>query len=252
MSGADRRRVCLITGAGGPLGDAFCRALYTHFDIVAVHRARVPAVPSQYESFVDPFAPWAALPENDSRVYLLEAELTASGAVERVVDLALARFGGVDLLINNAAHTPVHPRGVVDGDAALDAFDSTFAANVAVPLRLSTRLAQRCWLHDAEGNRARHRNIVNISSLATADPEPGGRTVFAASKAALNQLTRNLAAEFAEFGVRVNAVAPNAFPAAVATETVIEAILELDRGQMSGSVFSVGAPTGQPGRHAQI
>ncbi|MBH0778567.1 SDR family NAD(P)-dependent oxidoreductase [Nocardia bovistercoris] len=242
------RRVCLLTGAGGALGDAFCRTLYRHYDIVAVHRGRVPAVPSQHEWLVDPFAPRAAIPDNASRVYLIEADLTEPGAVERVVELAIARFGGVDLLVNAAARTPVLPHGVVDGDTALDAFDPTFALNVAVPLRLSTRLAQQCWLHAGGVNRARNRNVVNISALP--DAHPAGRTVFAASKAALNQLTKDLAVEFAEFGVRVNGVAPNAFPAEVPTETVIGAILELDRGEMSGSVFSVGARAEAPGRHA--
>ncbi|MET7770370.1 SDR family NAD(P)-dependent oxidoreductase [Nocardia sp. NPDC005366] len=247
---SDDRRVCLLTGAGGRLGDAFCRALYTRYDIVAVHRDRTPAVPSQHEWFVDPFAPEAPLPENDSRVHLIRADLTVPGEVERVVDLALARFGGVDLLVNSAAHRRMFPDGVVDGDAALDDFDLAFATNVGVPLRLSARLAQRSWLHTGERNRARNRNIVNVSSLSGSVVSPGGQTLYAASKAALNQLTRNLAAEFAEFGVRANAIAPSAFPDLVPTETVVRSILELDGGAMTGGVFSVGAGESSDGRHA--
>ncbi|MEV0296526.1 SDR family NAD(P)-dependent oxidoreductase [Nocardia sp. NPDC050710] len=94
------RRVCLITGAGGTRGDGFRRALYTQYDIVAVHCNRPPGVPSQIEWFVDP---QAELPENNSRVHLIRADLNEPGEVERVVDLALARFGTVDLLIDNAA-----------------------------------------------------------------------------------------------------------------------------------------------------
>ncbi len=253
MSSGERqgaRRVCLITGAGGLLGDAFCRAAHLDYDIVAVHRGRVPAVPSQHEWFIDPFDPDGAVPENGSRVHLIEADLAEPGAVERVVDLALARFGGVDLLVNNAAHLRMFPMGVVDGDAALDDFERTFTTNVAVPLRLATRLAQRCWLHEDVTNRARNRGVVNVSSLSGSTVYPGGQTLYAASKAALNQLTRNLAAEFAEFGVRVNAIAPTAFPQVVPTETVVRSILELDRGAMSGSVFAVDAANEQRGRHA--
>ncbi|MFD6155370.1 SDR family NAD(P)-dependent oxidoreductase [Nocardia sp. NPDC060256] len=246
------RRVCLITGAGGTLGNVFCRSYYTDYDIVAVCRTRTPAVPSQLEWFVDPLEPGKTVPENDSRVYVVRADLTAPGEVERVVDLALARFGKVDLLVNNAAHVQLQPRGIVDGDAALEQFDPHFTLNVAVPLRFSARLAQRCWLHAGPENRAANRNIVNVSSISGSEVYPG-QTLYSASKAALNQLTRNIADEFAEFGVRANGIAPNSFPALVPTEQVAQAIVELDRGSYTGGVFGVGVePEAEGSRHEQL
>ncbi|WP_433681581.1 SDR family NAD(P)-dependent oxidoreductase [Nocardia sp. CA-119907] len=241
MRSGTERRVCLLTGAGGGLGDVFCRGLYTDYDIIAVCRNRTPAAPSQLEWFVDPLAPELPVPENGSRIFVIKADLTTQGEIERVVDLALARFGHVDLLVNNAAYSRFQPLGIVDGDATLDEFEPHFAVNVGVPLRLSARLAQRCWVHALDENRARNRNIVNVSSIAGSRVYPGGQALYAASKAALNQLTRHIAAEFEEFGVRANAIAPNSFPAAVPTEQVVRAIVELDRGDMTGEVFSVGA-----------
>ncbi len=240
------RRVCLLTGAGGTLGDAFCRAYRDRYDIVAVCRTRVPAAPSQEEWFIDPLAPDESLPENDSRIFVVRADLTRAGEAERVVDLALARYGAVDLLVNAAAHARMLPRGVVDGEAALAEFDPHFALNVGVPLRLATRLAQRCWLHADRDNRARNRNVVNVSSVSGSRVYPGGQAIYSASKAALDQLTRHLAAEFAEFGVRVNAVAPNSFPDPVPTEQVAAAIAELDAGPRTGAVYGVGSNE-QPG-----
>ncbi|MBO0854368.1 MAG: SDR family oxidoreductase [Nocardia sp.] len=240
-SGEQPRRVCLLTGAGGLLGDAFCRAYYTSYDIVAVCRTRVPGAPSQEEWFIDPVEPHRAIGENDSRIFVVRADLTEEGAAERVVDLALAKFGSVDLLVNNAARIDLRPRGLVDGDASLDGLAATFAVNVEAPLRLATRLAQRCWLHRGPENRARNRNIVNVSSLSGSQVYSGGQAIYSASKAALDHLTRHMAAEFTEFGVRVNAVAPDSFPARVRTEQVAAAVAELDRGSVTGGVFAVGA-----------
>jgi NAD(P)-dependent dehydrogenase (short-subunit alcohol dehydrogenase family) len=82
---------------------------------------------------------------------------------------------------------------------------------------------------------------------------PGGQALYASPKAALNHLTRHLAAEFGEFGVRANTVAPTSFPANIPTEQVVRSIVELDTGGMTGGVFSVGVPpeNSTGGRHSR-
>ncbi|MDT4976811.1 MAG: hypothetical protein QOG98_2569 [Pseudonocardiales bacterium] len=240
------RRVCLLTGAGGTLGTAFCRRYAAEYDIVAVCRTRAPDVSSQHESYVDPLQPLADLLENQARVFTVQADLEQPGQVEQVIDLALAKFGRVDLLVNNAGYSRWHQNGLIDGDGALRDFDRHFAVNVAIPLRLAVRLGQQYWMHRDQDNRAHNRNIVNVSSLAGARVFPGqGQGVYAASKAALNQLTRHLAAEFAVFGVRVNALAPNSFPSVVSTESVARGIARLDHESVTGRVLAVDAPPDQ-------
>ncbi|WP_200800167.1 SDR family NAD(P)-dependent oxidoreductase [Jatrophihabitans endophyticus] len=238
---AAARRVCLVTGAGGLLGSALCRALAPDHDVVAVCRRRTPATPSQYESLVDPLDPGGELAENAAAVHVVHADLEADGQVQRVVEVALARFGRVDLLVNNAAHLRLHPAGLLDTAGSFADFDRYFRMNVAVPAQLATELARVHWQHRAPENRAANRNVVNVSSLSASRVYGGGQAVYAASKAALNQLTRHLAAEFVPFGVRVNAVAPNSFPAVVATERVVAAIGRLDRDTVTGRVLAVDA-----------
>ena len=243
-----QRRVCLLTGAGGTLGDAFCRTFADRYDIVAVCGRRAPTVPSQEADFVDPLAPASAVAENAKRVYTVHADLARDGECERVVELALARHGQVDLLVNAAAYSFWPSAGLADGEAGLASFDQHFGMNVGVPLRLAVRLAQRCWRDDEPTNRARNRNVVNVSSLAGSRVFPvNGQGVYAASKAALNQLTRYLAAEFATFGVRVNGVAPNSFPGIVATDAVAGAIARLDASDVHGRILALDGPDQQAG-----
>ena len=113
-AGENDRRVCLITGAGGTLGSAFCRSQAPAYHIVAVCRRRSPDAVSQYEQFVDPLEPDAPVPDNAHPVFTVFADLEEPGEPERVADLALARFGRVDLLVNNAAYVRQHRIGLFD------------------------------------------------------------------------------------------------------------------------------------------
>lgn len=237
------RRVCLLTGAGGLLGDEFCRRWAADYDIVAVCRDRAPAVPSQLESYVDPLAPQDALADNTPAVHTLYADLTDPAEVDRVVEVTLARFGRVDLLVNNAAYMGRYPATMVDGDAALTDLDEHLRTNTVAPFRLALRVAQEFWLHRAAENRDLSRNVVNVSSISSVQTYPFlGQAGYAASKAALNILTAHMASEFSTFGVRVNAVLPTSFPGLISTESVTEAIVELDRSIASGEALVLEAP----------
>lgn len=158
------RRVCLLTGAGGLLGNEFCSTFAGEYDILAVCKSRVPGVPSQYESYVDPLEP--EVPYAAASVYIVYADLCDVHDIQRVVDVALARYGRVDLLVNNAAYMDCYTNTMIDGDTALTNLVQHMQTNVIAPLRLSVRLAQQFWANRAAENRAVNRNIVNISSTA--------------------------------------------------------------------------------------
>ncbi|MGH6655081.1 MAG: SDR family NAD(P)-dependent oxidoreductase [Actinocrinis sp.] len=120
------------------------------------------------------------------------ADLTDQDALDRLVSAA----GVVDILVNNAAIFPGAP--TVDQDLA--SFDASLAANIRAPYFLTARLAPAML---AKGSGS----IVNVSTMA-ARIGMAGLSVYSATKAALESLTRTWAAEFGPSGVRVNTVAP--------------------------------------------
>lgn len=233
-----RKRVCLLTGAGGRLGTAFCRRYADRYDIVAVCRRRIPAVPSQEQVLVDPLAPAAAIRANRHPVFIVRADLSRDEQLERVVEVALSRFERIDLVVNAAVHSVWAP--IVESSRLLDSAPAQFGVNAILPLRLSALVVRRAWRESDRESRRQNRNIVNLSSTAGSQVYPGHhQSVYSASKAALNFLSFHMADELAHCGVRVNALAPNSFPGIVPTERVADAIVRLDEGRMTGTLLVV-------------
>jgi NAD(P)-dependent dehydrogenase (short-subunit alcohol dehydrogenase family) len=236
----ERKRVCLLTGAAGKLGTEFCRRHAERYEIVAVHRSRAPAVTSQEQRYVDPLDPSAELPDNAHPVFSVRADLTASGEIARVVELALARFDRIDVLVNAAAHWVMAP--MVGSRALLESTQAQFEINTMIPLRLAIEVAERFWRDRPDENRARRRGVVNVSSISGLRVFPGlHQSVYSASKAALNYLSLHMAEEFGSFGVRVNALLPTSFPRIIPSERVADALAQLDADGSSGEIVVVDA-----------
>jgi NAD(P)-dependent dehydrogenase (short-subunit alcohol dehydrogenase family) len=230
----DARRVCLLTGASGRLGIAFCRRYAHRYAIVAVTLRRPLALPTQHQSFVDPLDPQAALPGNTFPVHEIHADLREESELRRVVEVATARYGPIDLLVNAAVASTRSSPLVPEDDGAQE----LFLLNTLVPIRLAAMVAAECWLGAPEENRRRNRNVVNVSSVygARLGPLDGRLGVYGASKAALNFLSVEQAAQLQAHGVRVNVLAPTSFPKTIKTETVAEHVVALDDAHVSGSI----------------
>jgi NAD(P)-dependent dehydrogenase (short-subunit alcohol dehydrogenase family) len=231
------RRVVLVTGAGGTLGSALCAALRPTADLVAVHRSAPPPVPSQRQHWVDPLEPGSELPENAHRVFAVRADLATEGAVERVVEIALAHFGRIDAVVN-AIGRPA-PGSTLASKAALDGALTVFAVNAVIPARVAATVAREFWRHRPRENRLRNRGVVHVGHHAGLDEHRGSPAVLSASKAALHALARHQAEEFAAIGVRVNAVAPLAFPARVSVASVVDAVRWVDDSDLTGAVVVI-------------
>jgi NAD(P)-dependent dehydrogenase (short-subunit alcohol dehydrogenase family) len=173
----------LITGAGGGIGGACARAFAAAGDTVA----GVDLRPEPLERLA------AELPGTPVRT----ADLSDPDALAPLVDWAWDALGGVDALVNAGGLFPAKPlRDVTAAD-----WDTVVGVNARTPLLLTNALAERLI---AAGRGGR---VVNIGSGAGARPRPG-TSVYAASKAALNMVTKACALELAAHDIRVNAVAP--------------------------------------------
>ncbi len=151
MSANPNRKVCLFTGASGALGEMFCRMFGAQYDIVAVLGRRVPQIVTQHQWWVDPLMPNSPLIENRSNVYAIQADLMDEADLRRVVEVTLARFDRIDLLVNAAAVGFWAP--MLDGEALLESAQQQFETHVVLPLRLSSLVADYFWRNREAENR---------------------------------------------------------------------------------------------------
>ncbi|MDF2157711.1 glucose 1-dehydrogenase [Algoriphagus sp. CAU 1675] len=114
-----------------------------------------------------------------------------------LVEKTVKIYGGIDVLVNNAATNPVF--GPVH-EVSLDAFDKIMTVNVKAPFEL-TRLCFP-YLRKSSGG-----SVINISSIGGISPEPK-LGIYSVSKAALISLTKVYAKEWGEADIRVNAICP--------------------------------------------
>lgn len=132
------------------------------------------------------------------RVLSYELDVRDSKGVRRVVRAAAAEAGGLDVLINNAAGNFVRPALVLPPKA--------FANVIEIALNGVFYMSREAALQ----MRARGGAIVNISAPYARDGKPGVVHSVCA-KAGVEAMTRSLAAEWAEYGIRVNAISPGPF-----------------------------------------
>jgi NAD(P)-dependent dehydrogenase (short-subunit alcohol dehydrogenase family) len=124
------------------------------------------------------------------------AHMGDPASVDALVAASVAHFGGIDILVNNAANGMTQPIAGLTPEA----WEKSYAVNLRGPVFL----AQAAYPHLCASSCAAVLNVVSVGAI-TWSP---GMAMYAGAKAALLAFTRNMAAEWAADGIRVNALAP--------------------------------------------
>ena len=172
------RKLALITGGARGIGRAIVAELARDHDIAFTWTSTPPD---------------AVLADHPGAL-AIPADLSLEGAAEAVVAAVMARFGRLDVIVNNAGLVAMTPRGGFDAAVGRDILD----LNLLAPARL---------LSAALPHLRPGATIVSISSVNAVLP-PRDAAIYGASKAGLDLWTRAMAKELGPEGIRVNAVAP--------------------------------------------
>lgn len=175
-------KVAIVTGATGGIGAAIARELGARGAAVTVVGRRADA--------------GEGVAKELERGLFVQADLARRETHEAVVEATLARFGQLDILVNNAAAFTAGP--------AIDSTEEEFDRVVGLNYKATFFLSQAALPHLLRGTDGR---IVNISSIGTMKAWAGA-SIYNSSKAALDNLTKTWAIEHGPQGLRVNSVNP--------------------------------------------
>jgi NAD(P)-dependent dehydrogenase (short-subunit alcohol dehydrogenase family) len=182
-----RDKVAVVTGAGGGLGAWFSAGLAAAgAHVMLTDHPRNPTGPTG-----------AAIRESGGIAHEYECDLLTDHAAENIVAATVAHFGRVDIVVNNAGTNRREPIFEVTRQT----WDLISGIDLRVPYELS-RAAAKVMAERRTGG-----SIVHIGSLNNAIGLEGV-SVYGAHKAALCQLAKSMAVEWAQYQVRVNALCP--------------------------------------------
>jgi NAD(P)-dependent dehydrogenase (short-subunit alcohol dehydrogenase family) len=215
-------KVAVITGAGRGIGRATALAFARRGAVVVAANRRN----ADGESLT------AEIAAAGGSAHFVATDVAAPQQIRQLMDETVARYGRIDIVFNNAGYQ--EPRALV-ADAPENRFDKVFHTNVqSVWLGMKYALA-----HMLPNGGGAIVNCASVSGLRNPNP---GLSLYSASKAAVISLTRSAAVEYAEKGVRINAVAPGR----IVTDMMLGSQI------MDMSAVAAGLPLRRMGRPEEV
>jgi len=194
-------QVALITGAGRNIGKAMAKLFASEgakIAVAEVHEGRGQAVVDE-------------LNRADHEAMLVLGDVSKSDDVQAMVKKVVARFGAIDILVNNAALT--------DHATILDSKEEEFDKVIAVSLKGPYLMTK--YVADEMRKQGRGGKIVNFGSTSGMIGRFDG-IAYAAAKAGVINMTRAMAVQLAQYKIRVNCVVPNRSGAPVGYDDDVE------------------------------
>lgn len=216
-------RYALVTGASRGLGRVIALALADAGADVALVARSADALEQVA----------AEVRGRGRRAICVAADLAKSDELQRAVEQVYSDFGRVDVLVSGAGISPIWKRST---EVTEDEWDAIFTTNVKATYFLCTTVAAR--MAEQGGG-----SIITLASVASVVGTPR-MAVYGASKAAVAQLTRTFALEWARHHIRVNAIAPG-YIATDMTAGVLE-------HPYWGERIREATPMGRPGQPSEI
>ncbi len=201
-------KTVVVTGASSGIGEEIARRFYLAGANVAMCSRSIERINAAAENFA---------PAGDQRILAVAADTQNVAAIRRLCKSAADRYGGVDIWINNAGIEKRTPAEKIEEEE----FDAIIATNLKGYF-FGCQAAARDMLARGAGGV-----IINITSVQAVTTVLG-MSHYASTKAAVTQLTKNLAREWARSGIRVNSIGPGSIPTEINREVYKDPAVEKD------------------------
>jgi gluconate 5-dehydrogenase len=188
-------KTAIITGGGRGLGQYFAEALSDVGAQVVLCSRKLEACEQVRQE----------IEARGGKALALTCDVTSLSDIEHVVQVTQETFGGIDILINNSGAT----WGAPPEQMPLEKFNSVIDVNIKGTFMLSQLVGQTMI---ARGQGGKIINIASVAGLGGGNPKYIQAVGYHTSKAAIINMTRDLAASWAHYGITVNAIAPGWFP----------------------------------------
>ena len=216
-------KTAIVTGASSGLGMEFARILAERGANVVLAARRTEKLHSLESE----------LCEKGLSAKSIQCDVTDSGQVKEMITKTCEYFGRVDIIVNNAGQ--IAEAGSVPEHITDEMFETTVKVNL-IGLWYCCKEAGRNMLKDGKGG-----SIINLSSVAGLNGMRGMPAAYQATKGAVATLTKSLAANWGDRGVRVNAIAPGWFPSEM-TRAWVRKNVFLDHISNNSPMGRIGEP----------